>query len=77
MPSDPLADRTLDQPHPSRLAIDHPSRAGILAAHRAAMDAGSPDYLDPATGLTVFTAATLRDRKYCCHTGCRHCPYLV
>ena len=23
----------------------------------------------------VFTAQYLRDRGYCCTSGCRHCPY--
>ncbi len=26
-------------------------------------------------GLMVFTAHYLRNRGYCCETGCRHCPY--
>ena len=26
-------------------------------------------------GLVVFTAQYLRDRGYCCASGCRHCPY--
>jgi hypothetical protein len=26
-------------------------------------------------GLMVFTARYLRDRGYCCTSGCRHCPY--
>ena len=26
-------------------------------------------------GLMVFTAHYLRDRGYCCTSGCRHCPY--
>ena len=26
-------------------------------------------------GLTVFTAQYLRNRGYCCTSGCRHCPY--
>ena len=25
--------------------------------------------------LVVFTAQYLRDRGYCCTSGCRHCPY--
>jgi hypothetical protein len=25
--------------------------------------------------LFVFTARFLRDRGYCCESGCRHCPY--
>lgn len=26
-------------------------------------------------GKWVFTAHFLRNRGYCCHSGCRHCPY--
>jgi Family of unknown function (DUF5522) len=26
-------------------------------------------------GLMVFTEQYLRDRGYCCTSGCRHCPY--
>jgi hypothetical protein len=26
-------------------------------------------------GFLVFTAAYHRKRGYCCHSGCRHCPY--
>ncbi len=26
-------------------------------------------------GLIVFTAHYLRNRGYCCESGCRHCPY--
>jgi len=26
-------------------------------------------------GLMVFTDQYLRDRGYCCTSGCRHCPY--
>jgi hypothetical protein len=26
-------------------------------------------------GLFVFTAKYLRDRGYCCESGCRHCPW--
>jgi len=35
--------------------------------------AGIDYYLD--NGLMVFTAQYLRDREYCCTSGCRHCPY--
>lgn len=68
--------RGIDEPHPSRLAPDHPHRDLILAAHRAAVDAGEPGYLDPATGLFVLTAVELAARGSCCESGCRHCPYL-
>ena len=46
-----------------------------MARHAEAVDAGRPTYLDPVTGLTVFTAKFLADRDYCCDSGCRHCPY--
>ncbi|MDG4767027.1 DUF5522 domain-containing protein [Solwaraspora sp. WMMD406] len=72
----PLADRPLTEPHPARLAPDHPDRAAILAAHAAALAAGDPGYLDPASGLFVLTAAFLAGRGTCCGQGCRHCPYL-
>ena len=26
-------------------------------------------------GLYVFTEQYLRERGYCCTSGCRHCPY--
>ena len=32
-------------------------------------------YLDPETGLAVFTDYGLRQRGSCCGSGCRHCPY--
>ena len=72
-----LADRRLEEPHPTRLAADAPGRAAILAAHDAAMTAGEPGYLDPATGLFVFTAAYLAERGTCCENDCRHCPYVA
>jgi hypothetical protein len=76
-PPPPLVTRPLDRPHPSRLSPDHPRWDEIINAHRAAMAAGEPGYLDPDTGLFVMTAAQLADRKQCCGSGCRHCPYLV
>lgn len=63
-------------PRPDRLAVDHPRRAAILAAHDAAIAAGEPGYLDPATGLFVITAVTHLHRGTCCGSGCRHCPYV-
>jgi hypothetical protein len=69
------ARRSLFEPHPERLALDHPSREAILAAHRAAVEAGEPGYLDPDTGLFVITAAEHVRRGACCANDCRHCPY--
>jgi hypothetical protein len=74
---EPLADRDLDQPHPTRLAPDHSRRDEILAAHRRAIEDDQAGYLDPDTGLFVLTAAYLAERGTCCGTGCRHCPYLT
>ncbi len=31
-------------------------------------------YVDPQ-GLWVFTETYLKARGFCCHQGCRHCPY--
>jgi Family of unknown function (DUF5522) len=76
MSPDPLAERPPDELHPSRLAADDPRRTEIIDAHRTAMLAGASGYTDPESGLHVFTAVWLRDRSSCCHTGCRHCPYI-
>lgn len=63
-------------PHPRRLPPSRPDREAIVAAHEAALAAGQPGYLDPATGLFVMSAQQLWDRGTCCDSGCRHCPYL-
>ena len=64
------------RPHRSRLDADRPGADRILAAHDAAVAAGSDGYVDPATGWWVFTAATLAARGRCCDQGCRHCPWV-
>ncbi|WP_376771121.1 DUF5522 domain-containing protein [Rhizomonospora bruguierae] len=71
----PLAERPLTEPHPARLAPDHPHREGILSAHAEALATDRPGYLDPETGLFVLTAGFLARRGTCCGRGCRHCPY--
>ena len=63
-------------PHPTRLSPAHPRRAEILAAHDAAIEQRRIGYVDPQTGYQVFTAAYLLARGTCCHSGCRHCPYV-
>ncbi|MEV0897321.1 DUF5522 domain-containing protein [Actinoplanes sp. NPDC049802] len=68
--------RSLTEPHPSRLAPDHPRRSAILAAHAAALAEGQAGYPDPDTGLFVLTAGFLAERGACCTRGCRHCPYV-
>jgi hypothetical protein len=72
----PLAPRPLSEPHPVRLPPDDPDRPAIIAAHGAALAAGSAGYPDPRTGLFVLTAGFLAARGTCCGRGCRHCPYL-
>lgn len=73
----PLADRPLTEPHAARLAPTRADYDAILERHARALAAGDDGYLDPATGLFVFTAGYLAARGTCCDTGCRHCPYAV
>jgi iron complex transport system substrate-binding protein len=49
----------------------------IQRLHTQACASNRPTYTDPATGYDVFTADYLRQRGYCCGSGCRHCPYPV
>lgn len=74
-PSGPKRADWLATPHPSRLALDRPDRADILARHQRACAAGLSTYVDPGTGYTVLTATYLADRGYCCSQDCRHCPW--
>ena len=45
------------------------------ALHEHACTAGKTFYVDPETSREYFTEPYLKKRGYCCHTGCRHCPY--
>jgi len=38
------------------------------------LEEGRDFYWNPQ-GLMVLTQAYLERRGYCCHNGCRHCPY--
>ncbi|MDG2113205.1 MAG: DUF5522 domain-containing protein [Actinomycetota bacterium] len=49
--------------------------AAISAAHDAADAVGRDGYIDPLSGLYVFTAGHHLRRGTCCGSGCRHCPY--
>jgi hypothetical protein len=71
-----LARRALNEPHPSRLPADPIQRQRVLDAHQKALDAGQFSYVDPLTGMYVFTATAHVARGYCCDSGCRHCPYV-
>jgi hypothetical protein len=66
----------LERAHPHRLSPRHPRFVEIVERHSRAVAAGEPTYEDPVTGLSVFTAAFLADRGYCCDSGCRHCPFV-
>lgn len=37
------------------------------------LEEGKDYYLEH--GFFVFTAHFLKERGYCCESGCRHCPY--
>ena len=56
-------------------ARDGGGLADIEELHRQACAAGDHTYIDPATGLTVFTECAHLARGSCCGCGCRHCPY--
>jgi hypothetical protein len=45
------------------------------ALHERACALGQQFYTDPASGLLVATRERLLQRGFCCHCGCRHCPY--
>jgi hypothetical protein len=47
----------------------------VRAAHDRAVRDDEDGYVDPETGLFVFTAPYLEARGTCCDSGCRHCPY--
>ncbi len=50
-------------------------RPSVTELHARACSNHRPTYVDPMTGYDVFTADFLRQRGYCCGSGCRHCPY--
>ncbi|MGH9020843.1 MAG: DUF5522 domain-containing protein [Acidimicrobiales bacterium] len=64
-------------PHPSRCDPSRADYADILTAHAAAVARGEPTYRDPTTGLSVMTSVALAERGTCCHSGCRHCPFVT
>ncbi|MGH2688767.1 MAG: cysteine-rich CWC family protein [Actinomycetota bacterium] len=71
-----VSKRPLTEPHASRPSTDQSTAEAAMAAHAAAEVAGEPGYIDPTTGLFVFTASHLAKRRLCCGSGCRHCPYV-
>ncbi|MFK7919504.1 MAG: DUF5522 domain-containing protein [Ilumatobacter sp.] len=75
--SAPLRGSWATVPDPRRLAPAHPGYDEILQRHDAAVGRGLPTYADPVSGFSVFTAAFLAKRGYCCESGCRHCPFVT
>ena len=65
----------LELPLPRRFSPRNRGFDEAMQRHATAMRDGVPMYLDPITGLAVFTARFLADRGYCCDSACRHCPY--
>ncbi len=47
----------------------------VEAAHERACSAGEDMYLDPKSGLSVFSRVAHLNRGRCCGSMCRHCPY--
>jgi Family of unknown function (DUF5522) len=70
-------DQHLERPHPRRLSPGDARFDEIMSRHADAVSNGEPCYTDPATGLSVFTAAFLAERGSCCESACRHCPYVI
>lgn len=54
-------------------SVDDPVQ--ILQQAQAIRRPSEPDFYLDELGRTVFTATYLRNRGYCCESGCRHCPY--
>jgi len=77
VPTEPtLRDHWRELPHPRRLSPGHPQRDEVLCRHAEAVGRNVAVYIDPTSGLSVFTAEFLAARGYCCDSGCRHCPYV-
>ncbi len=55
--------------------MSNPPSKEALERHRRSCEAGEAGYVDPDSGLFVMTSYYLRERGYCCGSGCRHCPY--
>ncbi|MEI8081189.1 MAG: DUF5522 domain-containing protein [Actinomycetes bacterium] len=73
----PIRPDGIEVPLPRRYSERLRSHTEGMRRHREAVASGVPSYVDPVTGLAVFTARFLADRDYCCSSGCRHCPYVA
>mmetsp|Transcript_18185 Transcript_18185/g.52992 ORF Transcript_18185/g.52992 Transcript_18185/m.52992 type:complete len:115 (-) Transcript_18185:136-480(-) len=57
-----------------RIAPENRQKFVCNMLHRMATAQGRDQYVDPASGFTVFTASFLKKRA-CCGYNCRHCPH--
>ena len=57
------------------MTVEPDDAAEVVRRHDAAVHAGDDGYLDPTTGLFVFTREYHLARGTCCDSNCRHCPY--
>jgi len=57
-----------------KVSAERRATATWAMMHRMATLKGFDQYLDPATGFSVFTTTCLKTRP-CCNLGCRHCPH--
>ena len=63
------------RPYHRLMPIDPSVDDRAQQAHDHACARGDSGYVDPTTGLFVFTRDFLVNRGWCCGNGCRHCPY--
>jgi hypothetical protein len=53
---------------------DEKGKALYMLLHKVAVGRQYNQYVDPASGYTVFTAYFFKKRP-CCGNKCRHCPW--
>lgn len=53
--------------------MSEPENEIVDELDRPPLREGEDYYIE--NGMMVFTAAFLKNRGYCCESGCRHCPY--
>lgn len=69
--------KDIPTPHIKRLNPQNPFYDEIILRHKEACVLEKDFYIDPQTGLKVFTAYYHLERGNCCGSGCRHCPYII
>ena len=73
----PLRDQYLRAAPHATLGAASPLRRDHATRHAAAVAGGVRATTIRRRDLSVFTAAFLAERGYCCDSGCRHCPYVI